>query len=114
MRKLILAIPLTPPNVSPSRDNSLPRGMLGNNTPVGGRLAVWLIDSSPMLESLQKDLKQISQNITQLAKILDQMSSLSVTVDSEVFFYVFELLRKILKLLNRMLMFNLKRFQWML
>ena len=78
------AIPLTPPNnVSPSRDNSLPRGMLGNSTPVGGRLAVWLIDSSPMIESLQKDLKQIGQNITQLAKILDQMS-FSVTVDSEV------------------------------
>lgn len=78
------SIPLTPPNnVSPSRDNSLPRGMLGNSTPVGGRLAVWLIDSSPMLESLHKDLKQIGQNITQLAKILDQMSSFSVTVDSE-------------------------------
>lgn len=75
---------MTPPNVSPSRDNSLPRGMLGNTTPVGGRLAVWLIDSSPMLDSLQKDLKQISQNITQLAKILDQMSSMSVTGDSEV------------------------------
>lgn len=62
--------------------------MLGSNAPVGGRLAVWLIDSSPMLESLQKDLKQIGQNITQLAKILDQMSSISVTVDSEVIFFI--------------------------
>ncbi|KAL0276748.1 UNVERIFIED_CONTAM: hypothetical protein PYX00_004254 [Menopon gallinae] len=77
------SISLTPPNISPNRENSLPRGILGNAAPIGGRLAVWLIDSSPVLESLQKDLKQIGHNITQLSKILDQMSSLSVTAESE-------------------------------
>lgn len=81
---VFLAISLTPPNISPNRENSLPRGILGNAAPIGGRLAVWLIDSSPVLESLQKDLKQIGHNITQLSKILDQMSSLSITAESEV------------------------------
>ncbi|KAK6622081.1 hypothetical protein RUM44_001888 [Polyplax serrata] len=69
----------TPP-ISPIHEKPLHCGLMPGVTPVGGRLTVWIMDSSPMLESLQKDLKQINQNIVQLSKILDQMSSLAATI----------------------------------
>lgn len=59
--------------------------MIPGGAPVGGRLGLWLIDSSPTLESMQKDLKQVGQNIIHLTKILDSMSSMvAPVVDSEV------------------------------
>ncbi|EEB19107.1 oxysterol-binding protein 3, putative [Pediculus humanus corporis] len=64
----------TPP-ISPARDKTLHCGLIPAATPVGGRLAVWLVDSMPMLEGLQKDLKLIGQNIVHLSKIADQISS---------------------------------------
>ena len=79
----------TPP-ISPARDKTLHCGLIPAATPVGGRLAVWLVDSMPMLEGLQKDLKLIGQNIVHLSKIADQISSslaASVT-DQEVWLII--------------------------
>ncbi|XP_063237836.1 oxysterol-binding protein-related protein 6-like isoform X2 [Bacillus rossius redtenbacheri] len=72
-------IPLTPPDLTPSRDGSLPRtkpcASLGASGG-GGRLAAWVADSSPALDSLARELGQASQNLQQLGRILEQIEAL--------------------------------------
>lgn len=81
---VFLANSFTPP-ISPVQEKPLHCSLITGAGPVGGRLAVWLIDATPTIETLQKDLKHIGQNIVQLTKILDQMSSIAVPIiDSEV------------------------------
>ncbi|XP_068082780.1 oxysterol-binding protein-related protein 6 isoform X2 [Anabrus simplex] len=74
-------IPLTPPEMVSTRDGSLPRGMKPCSppptlAPSAGRLAAWVIDSFPPLETLNKELGQVTQNITQLARILEQIEAI--------------------------------------
>lgn len=83
---------MTPPEIVSNRDGSLPRNMkpcssppsiLGSGTGAGSRLAAWIIDSAPPLETLSKELGQVAQNTVQLTRILEQIESLPA-IDSEV------------------------------
>lgn len=51
--------------------------------PTSGRLAAWIIDSFPPLDSLNKELSQVIQNINQLSRILEQIEAIP-TIDVEV------------------------------
>ncbi|XP_044743181.1 oxysterol-binding protein-related protein 6-like isoform X3 [Chrysoperla carnea] len=78
-------IPLTPPEVI-SRDGSLTRGMKpitsGNAITTGGRLAAWLIDSGPNLDSINKELNHIQENLNQLGKLIDNIDTIQVALNS--------------------------------
>jgi hypothetical protein len=85
-------IAVTPPEIIPNRDGSLtrnvkpcspPPSILGSGTGAGSRLAAWVIDSAPSLETLSKELGQVTQNIVQLTRILEQIESIP-TIDAEV------------------------------
>jgi hypothetical protein len=85
-----LEIAMTPPEIVPNRDGSLPRSVKPCSPPpsilgagAGGRLAAWVIDSAPPLETLSKELGQVTQNIVQLTRILEQIESIP-TIDTEV------------------------------
>lgn len=80
------------PEIIPNRDGSLtrnvkpcspPPSILGSGTGAGSRLAAWVIDSAPPLETLNKELGQVTQNIVQLTRILEQIESMP-TIDAEV------------------------------
>jgi len=82
----------TPPEILPIRDGSLPRNVkpcspppsiLGSGAGAGSRLAAWVIDSAPPLETLSKELGQVTQNIVQLTRILEQIESMPA-IDTEV------------------------------
>ncbi|PSN35782.1 Oxysterol-binding protein-related protein 6 [Blattella germanica] len=83
---------MTPPEIPSNRDGSLPRGVkpcspppsiLGAGAGAGSRLAAWVIDSAPPLDTLNKELGQVTQNIVQLSRILEQIESIP-TIDSEI------------------------------
>ncbi|KDR22246.1 oxysterol-binding protein-related protein 6-like [Zootermopsis nevadensis] len=85
-------VAMTPPEIVPNRDGSLPRNVkpcspppsiLGSGAGAGSRLAAWVIDSAPPLETLNKELGQVSQNIVQLTRILEQIESIP-TIDTEL------------------------------
>jgi hypothetical protein len=85
-------IAVTSPEIIPNRDSSLtknvkpcspPPSVLGSGTGAGSRLAAWVIDSAPPLETLSKELGQITQNIVQLTRILEQIESMPI-IDAEV------------------------------
>ncbi|PNF39980.1 Oxysterol-binding protein-related protein 6 [Cryptotermes secundus] len=80
------------PEIIPNRDGSLtrnvkpcspPPSILGSGTGAGSRLAAWVIDSAPPLETLNKELGQVTQNIVQLTRILEQIESMP-TIDAEL------------------------------
>lgn len=88
----VAEIAMTPSEIIPNRDGSLtrnvkpcspPPSILGSGTGAGSRLAAWVIDSAPPLESLSKELGQVTQNIVQLTRILEQIESIP-TIDAEV------------------------------
>ncbi|XP_049834429.1 oxysterol-binding protein-related protein 3-like isoform X1 [Schistocerca gregaria] len=85
-----IELPMTPPDLTPSREGSLPRGVKPCSPPpnilgglASGRLAAWVIDSFSSLDSLNKELGQIGQNITQLCRILEQIEAIPTT-DAEI------------------------------
>lgn len=69
-----------------SRDGSLTRGMKpitsGNAITTGGRLATWLIDSGPNLDSINKELNHIQENLNQLGKLIDNIDTIQVALNS--------------------------------
>ncbi|XP_069676380.1 oxysterol-binding protein-related protein 6-like isoform X2 [Periplaneta americana] len=85
-------IAMTPPDIASNRDGSLPRNVkpcspppsiLGSGACAGSRLAAWVIDSTPPLDTLNKELGQVTQNIVQLTRILEQIESIP-TIDAEI------------------------------
>ena len=85
-------VPVTSTDISANRDGSLPRNVkpcspppsiLGTSAVAGNRLAAWVIDSTPALDTLSKELGQVTQNIVQLTRILEQIESIP-TLDTEV------------------------------
>jgi len=85
-------VAVTPPEILPIRDGSLPRNVkpcspppsiLGSGAGAGSRLAAWVIDSAPPLETLSKELGQVTQNIVQLTRILEQIESMPA-IDTEL------------------------------
>nr|CAD7393894.1 unnamed protein product [Timema cristinae] len=69
-------LPMTPPDLTPSKEGSLPRTKPPGP---GGRLAAWVVDSSPPLDSVGKELAQVNHNIQQLSKILEQIEAMPTT-----------------------------------
>nr|CAD7194443.1 unnamed protein product [Timema douglasi] len=69
-------LPMTPPDLTPSKEGSLPRTKPPGT---GGRLAAWVVDSSPPLDSVGKELAQVNHNIQQLSKILEQIEAMPTT-----------------------------------
>nr|CAD7418205.1 unnamed protein product [Timema poppensis] len=67
---------MTPPDLTPSKEGSLPRTKPPGT---GGRLAAWVVDSSPPLDSVGKELAQVNHNIQQLSKILEQIEAMPTT-----------------------------------
>lgn len=86
-------LPLTPPERE-ARDGSLPRGVKlcssppsnvllpGTGTGSTGRLSNWIVDTQSTLESLNRELAQAGQTVTQLNRILEQIESMP-TLDVE-------------------------------
>lgn len=85
-------LPLTPPERE-ARDGSLPRGVKLCSSPPSnvllpgtgstGRLSNWIVDTQSTLESLNRELAQAGQTVTQLNRILEQIESIP-TLDVEV------------------------------
>lgn len=91
-------LPLTPPEREAREGSgSLPRGVKLCSSPPsnlllpgGGsssRLSNWIVDSQSTLESLNRDLSQAGQTITQLNRILEQIELLPI-LDIEVKIYI--------------------------
>jgi hypothetical protein len=62
---------------------SPPPSILGSGAGAGSRLAAWVIDCAPPLETLSKELGHVTQNIVQLTRILEQIESMPA-IDTEV------------------------------
>lgn len=69
------SIPCTPEIVS--RDGSLTRGLKGPNGST--RLSLWLQESLTTLEQFQRDATAIEQNISKLAKLVQQIETSAIT-----------------------------------